>query len=435
MLYGFTGLHPSDPSSLLIATGANVIFSLIVSFLFYKISLLLFKGNNAVAIIGTMVYSLLANNNIYIRHILPYDTSMLFFLIGILLALKATKEKYLDVDLTHIVFSGLATGIGFTIYPGFYFLPPVVFSLIAFFKPRGDHFSRRILGCLLFGAAAVSVLLLFEIAARFAEASYMVRLAEITSMTFQGSFSEGFTFLPKYLVIVEQSAGALILVLALTFLASTVVLSARLPTTFIHDRLRIMVSIIFLAYCYQAFSSYVQHNMSWYGRLLHGYAPFLVWAAIAQLSKIRTTSYRRLGYGMLVIASFHSFYSFSREYIPLAYPRDALYAHEIESMINEDDIVCETEAMTILSSTFLPGRATAMGDKSKYKLVNFCYFYPLGDDYNAYSPYGYSLLYKGRHFISFPAYGFEGHSIRERRLLRDRNYQLEIYIEDPSNKK
>ena len=60
LLYKWDGIPVENPESLRISIIFNVIISLLISIVFYNISLQLFENNRAIAFISTLTYSLLA---------------------------------------------------------------------------------------------------------------------------------------------------------------------------------------------------------------------------------------------------------------------------------------------------------------------------------------------------------------------------------------
>ena len=92
--------------------------------------------------------------------------------------------------------------------------------------------------------------------------------------------------------------------------------------------------------------------------------------------------------------------------------------------IASDNIVNETEPFYIIKSPPSIDAKTNRPYRSErnFKLVNFCYFYPILDEFKSYDiSDNEKLIYSRKHFLSFPAYAYEGCSIKER------NYKIAIY--------
>ena len=110
-----TGISHHSQGSLLIPVVFNYFILLWSLYLFYRIAQLLLHHQSA-ALLSTLVYACLVNTNLYIRHVLPYDTGMLcvfgtFFLV---LRMKAQPQR----RTVRAVFAiGALAGLAFAVYP------------------------------------------------------------------------------------------------------------------------------------------------------------------------------------------------------------------------------------------------------------------------------------------------------------------------------
>jgi hypothetical protein len=426
------GISPFNPVSLMIPQAFNVIVSVLILIFFYKITLLLFENNHFIAFICALVYSLLPNSNVYIRHMLPYDSSFLCFILAFYYILKSSNDKK-QIPFRTFIISGALAGFGFVVYPAYYFMTVFILALIIFTGYNGRFSVTLLIKCLVFAFSAALVFSFYEMIARLGGTSYFSSLKYLSTTVTQGSFEEGFTVLPKYLIEVEGPIGVFLLFFASLYLIKSVlgILSKR--TISPQSTLRFMVLTIFVGFLIHASSSAIFHKMVFYGRIIHIYFPFLIWASVSMISSFKKTAITRICYGTLIIASAYSFIAFSLEYIPLAYPFDVLYKQGIrEEHISPayDNMVSEIKKKCIIYPPPPPFNHQSVYPVTKRDLilVNFCYYFPLGGDFSLYNPpREYRLIYSGRHFLSFPAYGFEGFSIKERRFLRERDYKVSIY--------
>jgi hypothetical protein len=430
------GISLHNPESLMIPLAFNVIVSLLILLLFFRISMLLFDGQFLPSLISTAVYAFLVNSNIYIRHIVPYDLSLLCFMYSIYSVLKG-MESGERISSKALVFSGLASGLGFSVYPGYYFLPALVFSLVLFgeFNNRFSGVSLR--RCLVFTVSAVTVPLAFEVIGRAGGKSYYATLVNLSSTVTQGTFIEGFAFLPQYLMEVEKLVGVLLMVFVAFYILKSLVLVLTKKSLGPQKTMRFTVLIIFMGFLFHSINSVIFHKVVFYGRLIHMYFPFLVLASVSLLSGLKKTAIKRAAYGVLMATSIYSFITFSMYYANLSYPYDVLYKQGVRGEhIRADfsNMATETREKCII---FLPTPGFAENGRSIVALrdlilVNFCYYHPLGEDFTPYSPpVGYELVYRGRHFLSYPAYGYEGYTVKERKYLKERDYKVYIY-ERPS---
>jgi hypothetical protein len=428
-LYKSYNLDPYNPDSLIVPMISNVIFSLILLFLFYRIALIIYNGNFTPAFISTVVYALLTNSNFYMRHILPFDTSLIMFFLAIYLVIKPLEADS-GCSIKTSIYAGLLAGMGFSIYPGYYFLPAVILILLVFRRPE-KRFSRlRLIEYSVFGVSVFSILLFYEVVARLGGMSYYSTLRELAPTITMGSFEEGFTFIAKYLVKVERAAGILILVLTITYFIKSTASMLKRRAFDLSNKLHLMSYAVLIAFLFHASLSVVFHKMVFYGRLLHMYMPFVVMVSISVISEINHLKIRRFSYGMMLAASVVSCIIFSVEFFPLAYPRDVLHEFNINTeYVYPWNNVSETkDECWIFSSPPRMRNEKPAYDYEKLVLVNFCYFDPLGKDFQRYIPSkDKRLIFRGSHYLSFVAYRFEGFSIEERQALKERDYKVSIY--------
>jgi hypothetical protein len=424
------GIHPTNPRSLLIPLSFNVIITLVLAYYFFRTALLLFKGNYFASTVSVVAYSFLVNSNLYIRHILPYDMSLLCFMIALFLTLKLSMNEE-GFSIKSLIIIGGLTGFAFTVYPGYYFLVITIFSLVAF-NSRSGFFSRRtIRNCFIFCVPAIIVLLAYEVVAIIGGESYLSTLSWMSSAITQGSFEEGFTFLPEYLIYIEKSIGVFLLVFTILYLlkSSVSVLKNRLFDT--RDNLQLLVFVMFAGYLIHASSSAIFHGMVFYGRLLHIYFPVMVLASVSFLTEIKLSYLRRAFYAIAIFMSLYSFSAFFAEYRNLGYPRDVLYANRIASRgVNPLSKVEELEKCNIIGSPPALDLKTNVPytDDYDFILVNFCHFFPVNKADGDYKPSANArLIFNGPHFQGFRAYQYEGLSIEDREIIQGRDLRISIY--------
>lgn len=437
LLYKRYKIPAENPESLKAPIIFNVIITLLITLVFYAISLQLFGGNRTIALISTIGYSLLSNNNIYIRHILPYDQALLCFLSGLYLALKPPSENVRYSSRNSII--GLVTGFGFAIYPGYYFFPMLIFTFMVFTGTEKILSKAKALKILFFAASALSVLLLYEVLARAGGTSYVGSLLNLSETITEGSFEEGFSFIPKYLIEVEKYAGVFILLCSLAFTARLVCRFVKNDIPIIYNNHLNVLSICVLAgFLFHASSAAIFHKMVFYGRLIHMYVPFLIFTTIAFLLEIGNVKLKNSMLGLFVVLSVMSCVEFYNDYLPLAYPRDVLYKHGIladysDSARSVFETDCSYPSAPISSPPPLNTKTnTPYNNETNFILVNFCFYTLLcGRDCADFSPFRPSenqkLIYTARHFLGFEPYMFEGYSMQDRALFKRRNYNVAIY--------
>ena len=115
-----------------------------------------------------------------------------------------------------------------------------------------------------------------------------------------------------------------------------------------------------------------------------------------------------------------SWWQWYPQFLKLEYPTDILFN------------VCRekcTQMMSLYRENFpTQAKENQVITKPKYVAVNFGRdFIPVIETVYDYTPPGAELIYQAAHPINFVGYQFEGNSPRERKLLRERNYQMKLY--------
>ncbi len=434
ILQKYFAIEYDDPRSLLIETIFNVIISIVILIIFYNISLILFNQKFLQAILSTVVYSLLVNTNMYIRHILPYNDSLLFFMIIIYYLLKNIKKKS-HLSVNNIIIVGLLAGFSFVTWDGSYVVPPFIFLMLLFANQNNFHRNKNITQLLVLILSTVSVLFIYEIIARIGGLSFLKLLFIQSISQNQGSFEEGFTFLPKYLIQVEGLIGYVILIFTVSYLIKVIYDGIKNKTVTLTDNpIKILILIVFIEILFHGLMTVIFHKLMFYGRFLHLFYPFFVWATIAFIVEIINIKHQKVFFIVLILVSFISFINFSSEYLSLAYPGDVLYKQKIKINNTESsNLINESPPLFKISK---PGHIYKKSNLSyptiytenDFVLINFCFYYPISNEYTAYQPsMSQKLLYDAEHWQSFIAYQFEGSSIEERELLGRRNYRVRIY--------
>jgi len=431
LICSFYSIHFENPESLIIPTVFNVIISLLKIFLFYKITLILIKNNYKIALAGTLVYALLVNSNIYIRHILPYDNALLICLLSLYYYLRVIEGDK-NVPLRSTCVTGLLTGLQFTVYPGYYLFPIIIFILIIF-NDKEKIFSRdKLKHCFLFLLSNLSGLIFFELLAMQCKTSYLLTLLTLSDTITQGSFEEGFTFLSKYLIEVENLTGIFMLVFAVIYTVKKIkgLMSPGTSGKGI-DYFRSLFFATLFCFLFQASLSAVFHKMVFYGRLVHMYIPFIIWSNLFVISEIKKDRLREITYIIMMVLSLYSFFIFNERFSAIAYPCNVLYDEGI-IIQNLDANNQHYELPIYINATSPPPRnmeteAPYIKD-TNFVIVNFWLYTPVTNQILRYKPEeNMELIFSRPHFLTFPAYYYEGYSIEERAILKREDFHIKIY--------
>jgi hypothetical protein len=419
------GVTPANPVSLRIPTACNIIVSLGVVFLLFRMCLILCECDPAIAAAAAMFYGLLVNTSLYVRHLFPYDWSLCVFMGALWLVLSKRPTVALAA------LAGLFAASTVLIYPGYYLLCPLLGVALLARAPSPAVWASRARLAVAFASAVAAVFLAVEITSRSVGHSYLKASRVLTGTITLGSFDEGWLFVPRYLIAVERAAGVILVIGLACYGARFVSEIAR--GTSVRPIHWLVLSVI-LAWMSQATMAYQLHFMVLYGRLIHPWFVFLVLAAVDALAWIRRDSLRRVVAFAAVIAAAASWLPSAADYYRLAYPADVAYRLGIDTArVAEVDMPCE---MDMRGRPFAYSSPPALNaetgypytNASAYLLVNFCFGWPAGGEYQAVRPpRDARLLFEGPHFLTFPAYSFEGFGPEDRHDLVARRYAVRVY--------
>jgi hypothetical protein len=414
------GVPASNLRSLLIPTACNVLVTLVSLVLVFRIGAILI-GDEITALIGATIYAFLVSSNLYVRHLVPYDWALCAGLLALWLPLARSRTG------AAALLAGALTGVALTLYTGYYTLCGVIGAAILW--EAWDSLERRkaVRFAVLFAVAPVVVIGVMEAVFRAGGLSYIGSLRGVGRDISFTSYGDGWGFLPEYLFNVERLSGVVLILGAVSY-AWTLALRIRRGVLRPIDRLMLPALAGWAA---QAASSIYLHAIPLYGRLLHPWMPFLVWMladALAQIPAARRTNAYRGVLGAVVI----SWAAAAWAYLPLKYPADVLYDFGIDTDgLAADRKLCELVPGTGYASPGPLNRATnaPYGSDSGFVLLNFCQALPAipRPRETAKIPSGATRVFDGPHWMSFPAYTYEGLIKVDRDAMRREDYRLQVY--------
>ncbi|WP_426060734.1 hypothetical protein [Hymenobacter sp. B1770] len=436
-LFKIFNINTNTPASLVTAAWMNWVILIINTVLFYSIAKSFF--NDKWSRVAVVMYASLVNSNIYIRHILPYDISICFFLIALLLIVKGYKNEFPEKKIP--VFTvGLISGLCFVTYPG-YFMAPLILGIMMIEFPFGiNAFRKLILRVSVYIAGFTSIILIFELIARLGGVSYINSSQTLSATITQGDFSEGYSFAVLYLIKVERVLGSILLILLLLSFVSLLRIIIKFPAhidKFQAQRILLTIALILSWGCYASLVFY-GHKLVFYGRTLHLFMPLLILVGMYGIASVNRAGARYL----LVAASLASFLIFFVDYSKVVYVKDAAFAKKIFSPLPllrmRSNTACGNEEFKFepFQSKYKNETGNSQSkEKNALLLVNFGYLYPI----RCYRPLGDMrnrgiLLVQGDYMAKFPAYQFEGYNKTERDLLTTKNFQFQIYSIKGPNK-
>ncbi|MFA5088708.1 MAG: hypothetical protein WC552_06710 [Candidatus Omnitrophota bacterium] len=395
-------IDPNNPHLFDIPSIFNVFYALAITIIFYQILLLVIK-NSWYSLIGTMIYSLLCNTNVYVRHLLPYDLSLFMFMAAFFLLLRAGRCGA-QMKARDVIIGGALSALAFLTYSGYY-LFVLVNGILVFLLARQ---KLREVFLYLFSAAAVIVL--WELIARISGQSFIHNSLILSTDITQGTYSEGYVFLFRYLIAVEKSIGmALILFFSICSLLIFTRVAIPLKPVFL---------ILILGYLCHATLGVFFHKIVFYGRIIHMYVPFLVLGTMAVVSRIPWERWRRLVICVLIGLSLLSFTQYAFSYLSLHYPED--FKQQFLSSFPPGS-VCKVDEL----------RGAQRFDLNKYSAVavNVNFLYPIPIWFLPIDPPSSMELVKSvQHPVNFPSHLFEGYTVLERERVQARKYRMRLYL-------
>lgn len=437
--HGLTGVEPETLGWYDAASAFNVLVSLAITVCVWGLARA-WLGRPWYALLVTTVVSLSCFANVWIRHMMPYNNSLLMFLGAAWLLSGATR-----VDRRGVA-AGCLTVMGFACYPG-YFMFVLVNVVIALATT-----SRRLRTLLMFGGGAAMVLAALEGAAQVAGTSYMREV--IFCMSAHGDFvqgwpAEGYVFLWRYLRDVEGAAGMLLFALFLAYVG----LVHRRRGDGLSSAGRAGVTAAIACYLLHASVCVFTERAVIYGRTLGMYLPFIAVGAVAALGSIDRRKLRQVAVCTLLLVSAWSFGSFAVRYARISYPADFL----VDTMATRSDATAypptalwgyvggEPDSVEELNLQFvnvsdaraegtespllvLESHESAGAGGARFIGVNLKWvFYFRGQDDRFTLPEGYELVAERLSPLTFPATGFEAYKPWERKRLMQRQYTMRIY--------
>ena len=444
VLYRATGLDPHSQSSLLVPVIFNYFITLCSLLLFYRIAQLLLR-NQPAALLSTLVYACLVNTNLYIRHVLPYDTGVLCVLATCYWALRLKQHP--EARTPRALFGiGALAGLAFTVYPG-YNAAIVVAWLLVLEKQAFLSFNwKKLLGTsVAYGLGVAAVLLFFQLLSIANGTSYFEDCLSLSDSIRQGDYADGFAFLPKYLFEAEQSLGYLLAGLAL--LAVPVLLfrvfRGRLTGARILGLLsdNILVIGMVLAFLWYAVMVYYLEKMVFYGRILHLYIPFFVLLIARVLYPVARRNLQFVPAVLVAGVALYSFAVFTRQYHQIIYPVTYLSQHGHEYLHSR--VLNKDQSPTADNGDYYQARNVFMlpppiPGRPQIAIVNMSFLYPIKDEgwcNEIKLPPSFKLIYTAPHFLTLPAYSFEGCRMDERAVIYRCQYQCQVYRESATAKR
>jgi hypothetical protein len=315
------------------------------------------------------------------------------------------------------------------IYPGYY---PLGGVLAAALVARDSADGRRDWWKTLASVAGGAIVCIgvFDLLSRLGDDSYFTIMSQLSreQRGFARGAYEGWIFLPRYLIDVERGTGVLLI-------AGVAAYGAQLIARFTDRRRRPLHWIILTAaiiWAAQAIASAPGRQYLFSSRVIHPGFLFMTWALGDAIGWAREGKARRLVCAGAIAIALVSWAGFAVPYAGLAYPRDVLYTLGIDSaQVPPNQKICEMDPVNATYDS-PPPRDRALGypkaGPDEYLLLNFCQGFPVLPGRNLeLRTENLELKFDGPHFLSFPAYTYEGFNEEDRQGLQAPGYRVRVY--------
>ncbi len=411
----------------------NFYIVFLFNFVIYTLTLwLLFKifqfifNNKTLSVFGVLSYSLLINSYVYLRHVYPYDTSLLLFLLVLykIISVYQSKQKY---TCKQAFVYGAISFFAFLAYPAYnlsFFALFVIFALLnwTILRENTRQYFKLTANYVM---GSIVVLLLFEGFSRLGNTSYIHNALTLSGTVIQGDFFDTPTFLFRYLFEVEMLIGAVIILSLIVFIFKIPkIVRSKKPSDNI---LIIIVASYFIFYALYVSLGYFAHQFTMYGRILHQFFP-VIWLIILYVFSEMRFEMQQKFMPIIAIGATILFVFQMQDYLQIAYPRDVYWTYLRQ--YKRENITELTEFEDSWSNlperVFLPLKNYS---NERITTINTYYFYPV-EDVSKYHPYQIKkddkLIFDKPHFLNYKPYQFEGYNLKERKNIREFRFRIKI---------
>ena len=403
------------------------IYSLILWFI-YKLSDIFFR-NRIISLITVLVYQSFINSFLYLRHAIPYDISLLIFLITIYLITSQGNHLKNASATGKAFFFGVISYVAFLTYPAFFQLFFITFFIFFFSRKNLKQAISYISGSTL-------VLVLIELLSRTVNKSFIMESLRLgTSANKQGSFDESHLFLFQYLFEVESILGATVVISIVYTLYYFCTADRREFVGSLNIYRLFFLSSFFVIVLY-VLSSYYQKSILLSGRFIHQFFPFFALSIGFCFFRLLRSEKKLYGalFALLLTSSFHSV-SAIKGLMDISYIDDIAWSLGEKYNFENYDSFCElgnNKRSKLESNIPLFRKVRKNTEYKKLVFVNSCLMIVEKRGVPELTPYisdsdSQALVLEKPHFKNFPAYLFEGDFRELRELWKKHSFTIRVY--------
>lgn len=426
----------NHPTSLIGVQYFHVFLFGMLAFVFYRLTVLLFPQTDYIPLFALTCFVLLVNNHVHARHILPYDTALLLLLMALGIIVHVHRSEGL-ISFRAKYTAGTLAALAWLTYPGYYWMPVLMMGYL-FLVSGNKKFTDGCREVIPFLAGAFVVVLFFEALYWCYGKSLLYSLAGLSLDINQGDYNESLEFMIQYM---KESNGAAGWILSYAFLIAgalslLTLLRARMT---VFDPLRVFLGLAFGAWAFHMVLGEVFEFMVFYGRLIHAFIPFMIWALIAACIRLRSILpvSPSVSLSVLVVLLLFSFYHFDQSYRFITYPRDVLF--QFSHARTTDSL----EAPVVQLAKQANGKIPYCNIHSPYAYYNLpnrqvdpslvfyntAILYPIeGQEVVSCAQSSPTLLLRAPYYLCFAPYGYEGYSPAARKRLQSGLYTTQVML-------
>ncbi|MDD5439681.1 MAG: hypothetical protein PHS37_05805 [Candidatus Omnitrophica bacterium] len=297
-----------DLVTYIIPSGFNLAVSMGIIVLFYLI-LYRITYSRFIALSGMAVYSMLNSSFMELRHMTPYYYGEFIFFLLLYQVLIEPEGKW---PLRTLVYYGLMSGIGFTVYPGYFNLAFLIAGLTAFLN------KLNLRAIAIYGVSFMAVLLAFELVSQFAGLSYLFDPRQLKcvydALPTDPSTPRDIIWIVTYMLGIEGAAGGIIMALGLVFLFRYV---SDKRTDY---KIRVSALLMIIVYIFMVAMIYLKGKFTLRVKYCYPYIFLLTLAAFFVLNNLKGR--KAIAVGGLTALAFAQFVFYYIRYEEAVYPRD-----------------------------------------------------------------------------------------------------------------
>ena len=249
----------------------------------------------------------------YCRHFFPYDTSLFFCLFALWVTLKTKNSRESAVI-------GLAAGMGFLSYNGYWFLGGTV---LVYHVLRGQIWSCMIRRAILSGIGLAAPIITAILAAKLLNRDLIASFLAFSRTITQGDFGIGWSLISEYL----YSSEGFVLIGWLVLIFAGLILGQNL------QRITLWLGFIIALYLTLILCSDVMRTFVVYGRTARILIPFLCLAAAAGLENLAGRWPSRLVWTIVLTTMLGASSANISESLRQVFPDDFIHEAKVEAQV------------------------------------------------------------------------------------------------------